>query len=509
MKRKNYLPLIWFIVGFGIFMFTRMSKIVPTIPIAMLFAPIFILRFSRTQPTRRGNLLTLLGFVLSINIGLWGLFDLEDGVSSLLFELARSSLLAVLYYLPYLVDRWLYPKFRNIGAPAALIFPTATTAIFFLSSLEGPFDGAVQASKFVYGPAIAQQLLSLLGIWAFIFISSWFASLTNTLWESDFDWRRSRLTIVTFIAVVVAILSFGAIKIATTNPEQNRVKIAAIILVPEEDDSVPIEQAWAERIVSPVEDKIAAIGELTRKAASNGAKIVSFQEFALLINEGDEERIREAYKKIAEENDVYLSATYAYFAQEGKGENKHLLIDNNGEIRLDYTKRYVTGLAELDIGEAGVYRKGPEIVQSIDTPYGKIAISICRDMEFPHYMRQAGQAGVDIMLSPSYEWPKGLVVHSVYMRAIENGFSLVRPTYDGITIATDFNGKILSQMDSAEAGDGILYADVPTRGINTVYTTIGDLFGWACVLGLGSLFVFSIVIRFSRKGNLSREPILN
>jgi len=508
MKSKNYLPLIWFILGFGIFMFTRMSKIVPTIPVAMLFAPIFILRFGRTQPARRGNLLTLLGFVLSINIGLWGLFDLEDGVSSLLFELARSSLLAVLYFLPYLVDRWLYPKFRNVGAPAALIFPTATTGIFFLSSLEGPFDGAVQASKFVYGPVVAQQLLSVFGIWAFIFISSWFASLINTLWENDFEWRRSRVTPFVFIAVVIAILMFGAIKIATTNPEENKVKIAAIILVPEEKDAVSIEQEWAERLVSPLEDRLATIGDLTRKAALNGAKIVSFQELALLINEGDEERVREEYKKIAEENDVYLSATYGYYAQEGKGENKHLLIDNNGEIRLDYTKRYVTGLAELDLGEAGVYKKGPEIVQSVDTPYGKIAISICRDMEFPGYMRQAGQAGVDIMLSPSYEWPKGLVVHSVYMRAIENGFSLVRPTYDGITIATDFNGEILSQMDSAEAGDGILYADVPTQGINTVYTTLGDLFGWLCVLGSGAIVVLSIISRVGKRRENPRPAVI-
>jgi hypothetical protein len=62
MKGKNYMPAVWFVLGFGIFLFTRMSKIVPTIPVAMLFAPIFILKFARTQPVRRGNILTLLGF---------------------------------------------------------------------------------------------------------------------------------------------------------------------------------------------------------------------------------------------------------------------------------------------------------------------------------------------------------------------------------------------------------------------------------------------------------------
>jgi hypothetical protein len=68
MSKHNALGVAWFVLGFGTFVFTRMSAIVPTIPIATLIAPVFILRFSRTQPARRGSLLTLLGFVLSINI---------------------------------------------------------------------------------------------------------------------------------------------------------------------------------------------------------------------------------------------------------------------------------------------------------------------------------------------------------------------------------------------------------------------------------------------------------
>ncbi|MFC1965695.1 nitrilase-related carbon-nitrogen hydrolase [Chloroflexota bacterium] len=68
-----------------------------------------------------------------------------------------------------------------------------------------------------------------------------------------------------------------------------------------------------------------------------------------------------------------------------------------------------------------------DIFQSADTPYGKIAVSICRDMEMAKYMKQAGKAGVDIMFSSAYEWPKSWVPSNIH-RAIENGFSLVRPT---------------------------------------------------------------------------------
>jgi apolipoprotein N-acyltransferase len=501
MKRRRYAPLVWFVLGFGIFMFTRMSKIVPTIPVAMLIAPVFILRFARTQPARRGILLTLVGFLLSINIGLWGLFDLDGGAFILIYSIVRSSLLAVLYFLPYMIDRLVYPKFAGRGSASSLMFPIITTALFFLSSLEGPFDGAIQSGKFVYGPMVFQQLLSLFGIWSFIFLTSWFASLLNYAWENSFQWSKIRWASAIFLSMVTLVFLFGVIKISSSDPESSTVKIAAVVLIPEEGEAISLDQAWAEKRVSPFEQSVARIAALTETAALNGAKIVSFQEFAMLIHEEDEQRLREEYQTIARENNVYLSITYAHYAQEGKGENKHLLIDSNGEIQLDYTKRYVSGLAELDLGEAGVYRKGPEILQTLDTPYGRIAISICRDMEFPHYMRQAGKDDVDIMLSPAYEWPKGLVIHSVYMRGIEYGFSLVRPTYNGITIAQDFNGRILSQMDSDATDSGILYADVPTRGVNTLYSQIGDALARICVLGFLGLVILSIVVSIGQKKN--------
>ena len=487
---KKYFSLILFVLGFGIFIFTRMSKLVPTIPIAILIAPIFILRFIRTQPANRGIWLTLLGFILSINIGLWGLFDLGGDLSTLLFNIIRSSLLGVLYFLPYMADRLIYPKFKKKGISSALIFPIITTAIFFLSSLEGPFDGAIQTGKFVYGPIVAQQMLSLFGICGFMFVSSWFASIINYLWENNFNWSKNKKIAITFITIVIVIFSFGAFKISSSSPEQETVKIAAIVLIPEEGDPVSMDQVWVDKLVSPFEERISRIENLTKTVASNDVKIVSFSEFALVIYEEDVGRAREVYQRIAKENDVYLSINYAYYAKEGKGENKHLLIDNNGEILLDYTKRYLFGIG--DLGETGVYIKGPEIIQSVDTPYGKIAVSICRDMEFPHYIRQAGRANVDIMFSPAFEWPKGLVIHSVYMRAIENGFSLVRPTFNGITIAADYNGNILNQMDSDETEDGIMYADVPTKGIKTLYSTIGDSFAWLCVLGLLGFIILKI-----------------
>jgi len=498
MKKKSYWPLVWFILGFGIFVFTRMSKLVPTIPIAILIAPVFILRFSRTQPVRRGNLLTLFGFYLSINIGLWWLYE-----TNTLFNVVRILLLALLYALPFMIDRPLYEKFAKNGISSGLTtltFPVISTAIHFLSSLEGFFEGTVQLGKFVFGPVILQQLLSLFGICGFIFLASWFASTINYMWENNFDWEKSKKTALTFTAVALPIFVFGAVKTSSSYPKQDTVKVAGIILLPEGGDTLPDEmEMWAGRQVSPFESTISTIDHLTKTAASNGAKIVSFQELAMMIDEGDEGRLKEEFQRIAKENNVYLSISYGTYAKEGKGENIHILIDNNGEVQLDYTKRYVSGIAELGIGEAGYFRKGPEIIQWVDTPYGRIAVSICRDLEMTDYIRQAGRANVDIMLSSAYEAEQGLVIHSSYMRTIEYGFSLLRPAQHGITVAVDYNGNVLSQMDFADPGDGIMYAELPMQGVNTLYTQIGDVLGWICVVGLLGLIPFSIILRFKLK----------
>jgi apolipoprotein N-acyltransferase len=237
---------------------------------------------------------------------------------------------------------------------------------------------------------------------------------------------------------------------------------------------------------------------LTKKAVLTNAKIVTFQEHSMTVSEENESKLIKQSKKIAKENDIYFSITYAIFPKEGKGENKQLLINNQGEIKIDYTKRYLLGLGEH--GETGAFKKGPEVIQTTDTPYGRIGISICRDMSFPPYIRQAGKNSVDIMLSPSYDWPKSIsLLYS--LRSIENGFSFVRPVYNGISFAVDYNGKILAQMDSDKTEDGILYANVPTKGIKTIYSIIGDLLGWLCVLGFVAFVVMSIKGRAHKKHN--------
>ena len=83
MIKDNYMPFVWFFIGFALFIFTRT---VTFIPLAIVIAPLFILRFLRTQKAVKGILLALLGFTVSLTVSLWGLFSFEDEVFSLFFN---------------------------------------------------------------------------------------------------------------------------------------------------------------------------------------------------------------------------------------------------------------------------------------------------------------------------------------------------------------------------------------------------------------------------------------
>jgi len=490
---KKYESILLFILGFGIFMFTRRSEILPSIQIAIVIAPIFILRFIRIQSTKKGIFLTLLGFLLSMNIALWGLFQGKDGGAVLIFNIVRSSLLAILYFLPYMIDKLIYPKFKSKSFLSTLTFPLTVTAMFFISSIEGPFDGGTAKGVFVYGPAVFKQLASVTGMWSFIFVYSWLASIISFSWENKFNWRKIRKCLYIFIIIIILILAFGFVKISSLmNPGSETVKIAAVVMLPEDGKSVSMEEVFKYKKISDFQKTISKIADLTELAASNNAKIVSFQEFAIVINEEDKSKLLEELRKIALNNNVYLSIAYAYFAKEGKGENIHSFIDNKGNFLLNYTKRFLWGYGNH--GETAVFIKGAEVIQAVETPYGKIGLSICRDMNFSSYIRQAAKQNVDIMLSPSYDYPRS-TKPSYTLRSIEYGFSFVRPTYNGISFFEDYNGNILTKMDSKDAGSGIIYAEVPTKGVKTLYSVLGDLLGWLCIIGVMVLIVFSIVIK--------------
>ncbi len=122
---------------------------------------------------------------------------------------------------------------------------------------------------------------------------------------------------------------------------------------------------------------------------------------------------------------------------------------------------------------------------------------ICFDADFPGTLRQAGQAGADIMLVPSSDWREIDPYHTqvATFRAIENGYSLVRQTGNGLAMTVDYEGNVLSASDYFTSDPQVMVAYVPMQGVHTIYATIGDLFAWLSIAGLVGLIGVALARR--------------
>jgi apolipoprotein N-acyltransferase len=134
---------------------------------------------------------------------------------------------------------------------------------------------------------------------------------------------------------------------------------------------------------------------------------------------------------------------------------------------------------------------------------------ICFDADYPGMVRQAGQAGADLLLVPSDDWQAidPAHTHDATFRAIENGYSLVRQASKGLSMTVDYEGHVLASSDYYTTDDQVMVAYVPMQGVRTIYATIGDLFAWLCIIGLVALTGLAIMQSRKRQSASPAAPL--
>ena len=156
--------------------------------------------------------------------------------------------------------------------------------------------------------------------------------------------------------------------------------------------------------------------------------------------------------------------------------NRSFMIDPSGQIVAQYDKIHMFDvmLSETEqYRESDGYRAGDNAVIA-DTAFGKIGMTICYDIRFPHLYRGLAKSGASILLIPAaFAQPTGRAHWEVLLRAraIETGCFVIaaaqtgehqtsqgrpRKTYGHSMIVSPW-GEIL-----ADAGEdqGIIYADL-------------------------------------------------
>lgn len=233
-------------------------------------------------------------------------------------------------------------------------------------------------------------------------------------------------------------------------------------------------------------------------AAAGGAAMLFAPEMSGLV---DRDRKRAARHVVAESDNHFVAAVREAAARAGiwvhagsvpvsdaadaepghpRWHNRSFVIDDTGEIRARYDKIH---LFDVDLPggeswrESSAYVPGTRSV-AVDTPLGRLGLTICYDLRFAELFLALAQAGCGIITVPSaFTVPTGQAHWHVLLRAraIETGAFIVAPaqcgshtdgrTTYGHSLVIDPWGNVL--LDMAD-GAGVGFADIDLTMVNDV-----------------------------------------
>ncbi len=193
---------------------------------------------------------------------------------------------------------------------------------------------------------------------------------------------------------------------------------------------------------------IEAAAKWARAARAEGAELILFPENASMM-EPDHKRLLE--KAVTQDEDAALKAFRQLALETGawiligslpirlagdKVANRSFLVNAQGEIAAYYDKIH---MFDVDFGGGEAYRESEEREPGsraviADAPWGKLGMSICYDVRFPHLYRALAKGGARFLTVPAaFTRSSGEAHWHVLLRAraIENGCFVFAPAQCG------------------------------------------------------------------------------
>ncbi|MNI13689.1 2-oxoglutaramate amidase [compost metagenome] len=225
---------------------------------------------------------------------------------------------------------------------------------------------------------------------------------------------------------------------------------------------------------------LAHVEPLIRQAAAEGAKLIltpegtnlleqrrAFRDAALADEDADPAVA--GLKGLAAELGVWLAVGSAIVRSGVEGDvraaNRSLLIDPTGAVAARYDKLHVF---DVDLPGGETYRESASVRPGdaaviADTPWGRLGLSICYDVRFPHLYRGLAQAGASLIAVPAaFTRPTGEAHWETLLRAraIETGAFVLAPAQGGThedgrrtwgrSLVVDPWGQVVARVDHDE-----------------------------------------------------------
>jgi apolipoprotein N-acyltransferase len=241
------------------------------------------------------------------------------------------------------------------------------------------------------------------------------------------------------------------------------------------DDPIGL-KASASYAANILEEYDRRAGEL----AAEGAQVIVLPEKIAVLTPERAAQWQQHFSAVAKQNHVWLEVSVGI--DDGKNPtNWAWLFTPEGALATSYQKHH---MAPPERRER--YSSGTEY--SVHTIEGyAYGLAICKDMHFAALGRAYGQRHAAVMLVPAWDFDYldgWMEARTTVVRGIENGYSIVRASREGLLTVSDAYGRILAERESSGLpGSTLLVKVTVTSPVPTLYTHIGNLLGWICVAG--------------------------
>lgn len=509
--KSNWLKNIIYLVISTICISLSVFNFGTSVWMAAWIGPIFLIRFIRNN---RWLISVLLSFVILQISFMIGMIPFGDDVGpafqltfiELIVMQAESGLLFLVpvILVPFLLDKALYKRLPK--GLATLIYPLTVVALEYLTALRTGTFNTFGETQFT-----SQHIslwASIAGIYGISFIICWAASMFNLLWENKWNIKSMGKIGLLFSITLSVLLLFSGFQLAYPLEAKGEVPIAGVIPESELIETVmetglPVRELvvlapeeYAEYLNSS-NDRLEELKIRTVESIEKGAKIIIWPEFSFRLISKKADVYIETLREIAKEHKVYLVISYARILDKDERKDKpelnmSICITPNGETAWEYAKTYPNPGLETNIVQSGFGD-----IPYVDTPYGRIGEVICADTIFPHFIKQAADKDIDILLNPSWDGKAfGLKIGYISaLRAVENGFTMVRVSSGGLTAVIDPQFTQWAKYDGMIEEKTDFYAKVPVISGNTIYGKVGYLFPILCIIGLIFIALLYIVLR--------------
>lgn len=462
-ESMNRLTFLMLGIGFAAFVFSSGRW---NIPLMSWIWPFAFLYYSRKTKTKKQFMLLAAAIEVGQIIKGWNLLAVGWALDA-----ALSAVLALCWVAVFVADRLLYDKFT--GFVSTLLFPAAIVSMEFLRTFAplGTFGAAAYTQA---GNLPLMQIVSVIGSFGMSFLVMWFGSVLLHAVDRGTAWKK---TAAIYAVIMILVFAYGGVRMTAAPVDYSEtVRVASIVCPFYEKLSPGIYETFA------YEKSKAYLISGAEGAAEGGAQIAAWNEASFTINDSDEADFLKTAKELSSRYNMDMVLPYVVpdtdDSEGGRWVNKLEIITPDGSST-EYIKTKLVPLIE-DV----YYVRGTGQIPTVVTENAIISAVICFDDSYVSYVHGFGAEtdeafeDTEILFAPSWDWNTVDKLHTEAseFRAIENGLSVVKPTYDGISTAVDHQGRVIKRFDTNDTGfDTVQFADIPTDRTDTFYFRFGTI----------------------------------